>query len=88
MADDSFQVLESQIDRFNLADLHSEEEWQGFFNDAISLLEHPDIDKKDYAIERLQKAVWAENSQRYRQPEFKLAEEAVRILPIIEAIIR
>ncbi len=88
MADDSFQVLESQIDRFNLADLHSEEEWQGFFNDAISLLEHPDIDKKDYAIERLQKAVWAENSQRYRQPEFKPAEAAVRLLPILEAIIR
>ncbi len=88
MAKDVFEAANQRIDEFNLSDIHTHEEWQDFFSAAIQLLEHPEEQMKEYAIERIQKGIWSENSQRYRQPEFKAAPAEERLLPILDAIMR
>ncbi len=83
---DQFADLKSGIDKFELSELHAPEAWQSFFNDCTALLNHSDEQMKDYALERLQKAIWAENSQRYRQPGFSPPTAEQRLQPILAAI--
>jgi len=88
MAKDVFEAANQRIDEFNLSDIHTREEWQSFFADGVQLLDHPDERMKEYAIERMQKGIRAENSQHYRQPDFKAAPAEQRLLPILDAIMR
>jgi hypothetical protein len=86
MANDVFSAAEERIGKFNLSQIHTAEEWQIFIDDGIGLLDHPDDRKKEYAIERMQKAIWSENSQQYNQPNFQPAPAAQRLIPILDAI--
>jgi hypothetical protein len=81
-----FLATKERIDKFNVGQIHTAAEWQVFIDDGINLLNHPDETMKDFAIERMQKAVAAENRQHYRQHEFKAASALERLHPILYAI--
>lgn len=88
MAEDVFYAVNQRIDKFNLSEIHTPEEWQQFFEDGIKLLEHSDERMREYAIERMQKGIWSENSQHYRAPDFTATPAKQRLLPILDAIVR
>lgn len=88
MQEDSFDAVQKRIADFDLAEVHPAEDWQGFFDDGIKLLEHPESEIKQYAIERMQKGLWSEKSQRYREPGFIPAPAEQRLVPILDSIAR
>ncbi|HNB14492.1 MAG TPA: hypothetical protein PLC15_03880, partial [Candidatus Obscuribacter sp.] len=88
MPDDIFPAVKERIDNFKLSQIHTPEEWQCFFDDGILLLDHVEDRMKEYAIERMQKGIWSENSQHYQQPDFKAAPASQRLQPILDAILR
>ncbi len=88
MQEDSFDAVQKRIADFDLAEVHPAEDWQGFFDDGIKLLEHPESEIKQYAIERMQKGLWSEKSQRYREPGFIPAPAERRLVPILDSIAR
>ena len=88
MTKDVFHAANQRIDEFVVSDIHTHSEWQSFFADGIQLLDHPEERMKDFAIERMQKGIWAENSQQFRQSNFKAAPADQRLLPILDAIMR
>ncbi len=86
MADDDLFDVQERIYKFNLSEIHTPEEWCSFFADGIALLEHPDDERKEYAIERMTTGIWSEVYQRNRQPEFVPLPAVQRIPPILDAI--
>jgi len=88
MPDNIFPAVKERIDNFKLSQIHTPEEWQCFFDDGILLLEHVEDRMKEYAIERMQKGIWSENSQHYRQGDFKAAPASQRLQPILDATLR
>ena len=86
MTDDVFSAVQERIDKFSLSRIHTPQEWQVFFEDGILLLDHPDEQTKYHAIERMQKAIWSENNQHYRQPDIAPVAADRRLLPILSAI--
>lgn len=87
MSDDRFSLAQERIANFNLSVIHTLEEWQTYFDDGILLLEHPDQQKKEYALERMQKGIWCENFQHFKQADFRAAPGEQRLLPILNAIL-
>lgn len=86
LSDNNFAAIEERIRKFELSQIHPSEEWQHFFADAIALLDHPDSRKKEYALDRLQKGVWAERMQQHRQPGYTATPSELRLTPILNAI--
>lgn len=86
MADDDLFDVQERIYKFNLSEIHTPEEWCSFFADGITLLEHPDDERKNYAIERMTTGIWSEVYQRNKQPEFMPLPAVQRIPPILDAI--
>ncbi len=86
MTDPNLLDAKTRVESFELSELHSIDEWSEFFADTIELLNHPDYQVKDFVMDRMQKGIWAENAQSYRQPGFKPPEAAHRLLPLLDAI--
>ena len=82
-----FQELREFIEVFELSEIHSPEEWTDYFDKAVGLLACSDHDVRDYAVNRLQNAVWAESSQRYRAPAFQPPTARARLAPILQALL-
>jgi hypothetical protein len=86
MNDDVFSAIKESVTKFQLSEFHNADDWRSFFDDCINLLNHPEESTKTYAIDRLQKAVWAEKMQEYRQPGFRAPSAEQRLIPILDAI--
>ena len=86
MSDESFEAVKIRIDKFELSEMHTLDDWQSFMNDGIELLNHPEEQMKEYAVERMQKALWSENVQKHRQPGFVPTAAEQRLPPILDAV--
>lgn len=82
-----FQETKEFLEVFELSEIHSAEEWNNYFEKAVALLACNDYDVRDYAVNRLQNAVWAENSQKYRSAGFEPPAASERLAPIFAAIL-
>ena len=87
-AEGTFSVMKERIDKFDLSRAHTPEEWQRYFDDGISVLDHVDYEMQEYALERIQKGIWSENSQHFDQDDFTVAAAALRLQPVLEAILQ
>jgi hypothetical protein len=81
------EQIRKYVESFELSELHSAEDWNSYFDKTIKLLASDDLECRDYAVNRLQNAVWAENSQKYREPGFNPPSAAVRLAPILNGIL-
>lgn len=87
-AEDTFSVVKERIDKFDLSQTHTPEEWQSYFDDGIFVLDHVDYEMKEHALERIQKGMWSENNQHFDQGDFNAATAARRLQPVLEAILQ